>query len=303
MGTDHSFQKSKTKISVLAILLLCGCSQPTPIPLEEFDGERAFRHAETQVSYGPRPPGSEAHQMTGDYISQVLEENGWQVREQSFQFNQIEGRNIYGVAGPEDGLWIILGAHYDTRPVADQDEFAPETPVVGANDGASGVAVLLELSRILKPSSLNIHLWLTFFDAEDSGGINGNQWAFGAMNFAQSLDGRPDAVVIVDMIGDADLNIYQERNSNPSLTNEIWKVAGDLGYPGFIPEPGRTILDDHVPFLQIGIPAVDIIDFDYPYWHTTEDTLDKISADSLEQVGRTLQTWLLAKQPLAENGD
>lgn len=303
MGTSKVIINLKIAISILAVLQLCGCSGGTPIPMPDFDGERAFQHAEKQVSYGPRPPGSEAHRMTGDYISRTLEENGWQVKEQSFQFNQVEGRNIYGVAGPEDGLWVILGAHYDTRPVADQDKLSPESPVIGANDGASGVAILLELSRVLVPSTLDIHLWLTFFDAEDSGGLNGNEWAFGAMNFAQSLEGHPDAVVIVDMVGDADLNIYQEQNSDPSITDEIWSIAGELGNTGFIPEAGRTILDDHVPFLRIGIPAVDIIDFDYPYWHTTEDTLDKISADSLEQVGRTLQAWLQTKRPLEDIGE
>jgi Zn-dependent M28 family amino/carboxypeptidase len=100
------------------------------------------------------------------------------------------------------------------------------------------------------------------------------------------------------MIGDADQNIYIERNSNPELSEEIWEIAAELGYGrSFIPTPRHSILDDHTPFLQAGIPAVDIIDFDYPYWHTTEDTVDKVSAESLEAVGRTLQEWLARRFP------
>jgi Zn-dependent M28 family amino/carboxypeptidase len=107
------------------------------------------------------------------------------------------------------------------------------------------------------------------------------------------LEFRPEAVVIVDMIGDADLNIYIEQNSNSALVNEIWNIAAELGYEqSFIPEPKYSILDDHTPFLQAGIPAVDIIDFDYPYWHTTNDTVDKVSAESLRVVGTTLQEWI-----------
>jgi Zn-dependent M28 family amino/carboxypeptidase len=298
---SHRLTKAVLLLSVLAVLV--GCSSKVPNVQEDFNGENALAHVQAQISYGPRPPGSEAHRLTGEFIHDTLEANGWKVSEQKFPFGSIEGSNIYGAAGPEGGRWIILGAHYDTRPIADRDTTSPNLPVLGANDGASGVAVLLELSRILIPSTLNVHVWLTFFDAEDSGGIDEKLWAFGATKFAENLEAYPDAVVIVDMVGDSDLNLYFERNSDPVLSAEIWDVAQANGFPGFIPEEKYTIIDDHLPFVRLGIPAIDIIDFDYPYWHTTEDTFDKVSAESLEQVGRTIQIWLMDHQPLADSNE
>ena len=118
----------------------------------------------------------------------------------------------------------------------------------------------------------------------------------GSRAFVDALDTRPEAVVIVDMIGDASQDIYIERNSDPALVDEIWGIAGELGYSDrIIPTPRHSMLDDHTPFLEAGIPAVDMIDFDYAYWHTTDDTPDKISAESLEAVGATLQEWLLRR--------
>jgi Zn-dependent M28 family amino/carboxypeptidase len=164
--------------------------------------------------------------------------------------------------------------------------------VPGANDGASGVAVLLELSRDL-PSTLDSQLWLVFFDAEDNGGQKGWDWIMGSRAFVANLQGKPDAVVVVDMVGDANLDIYMEANSNQILKDEIWQQAAALGYNQFLPKVKNSIIDDHTPFLQAGIPAVDIIDFNYPYWHTTNDTLDKVSAASLDVVGETVLAWLL----------
>jgi Zn-dependent M28 family amino/carboxypeptidase len=205
-------------------------------------------------------------------------------------------QNVIGKRGT--GVpWIILGAHYDTRMFADRDP-DPENhrqPVPGANDGASGVAVLLELARVL-PTNLTGEIWLVFFDAEDNGDIVGWDWILGSKAFVDLLDGQPDAVVIVDMIGDRNQDIYWEKNSDLGLTREIWGVAENLGYADrFISYPKYRILDDHVPFLEVGIPAVDIIDFDYPAWHTVNDTIDKVSAQSLETVGDVLYHWLLEK--------
>jgi Zn-dependent M28 family amino/carboxypeptidase len=186
-------------------------------------------------------------------------------------------RNIFARRG-EAGPWIILGAHYDSRILADQD---PDPnlrtqPVMGANDGASGVAVLLELARTL-PADLPLNIWLVFFDAEDNGDIQGWEWIMGSSAFVQTLPAKPDAAIIIDMIGDANLNIPKEQNSTPALVEEIWQTAKELGYETiFLDQPGYSMLDDHTPFLQAGIPAVDIIDFDYPYSHTLEDTADKV---------------------------
>jgi Zn-dependent M28 family amino/carboxypeptidase len=231
----------------------------------------------------------------GDWIVQELKDHGWRVEEQIFPYREFQGRNIIGIGGPGIGEWVILGAHYDTRPISDRDQHNPMKPVPGANDGGSGVAVLLELARVLQPQNLQRPVWLVFFDLEDSGGIDGMEWIQGSTYFAENLDEFPHQVIIVDMVGDADLQLYYERNSDLALQSEVWEVAADMGFDGFISEYKHSMIDDHTPFLRLGIPAIDIIDFDYPYWHTTEDTLDKISSDSLEQVGQTLQKWLFSK--------
>jgi Zn-dependent M28 family amino/carboxypeptidase len=187
---------------------------------------------------------------------------------------------------------IIIGAHYDSRILADQDPGQGRTgPVPGANDGASGVAILLELARTLPADGIPVEL--VFFDAEDSGGLDGRDWIMGSRAFVANLKSYPKAAIIVDMIGDVNLNIYIESNSNQTLVNQIWKQAANLGYSDeFIATPKYSMEDDHTPFLEAGIPAVDIIDFDYPYWHTAADTLDKVSPNSLQIVGRVLENWL-----------
>jgi Zn-dependent M28 family amino/carboxypeptidase len=158
--------------------------------------------------------------------------------------------------------------------------------------------VLLELARSLPEGTVPV--WLVFFDAEDNGNIEGWDWILGSREFVANNPVQPRAAVIVDMIGEVDLNIYKELNSNPELTDEIWAVARELGYETkFIPEYKHSMLDDHTPFVQAGIPAVDIIDFDYPYWHTVQDTPDKVSAESLDTVGETLFIWVVqqSQQP------
>jgi Zn-dependent M28 family amino/carboxypeptidase len=174
----------------------------------------------------------------------------------------------------------------------DPDSANQTKPVPGANDGASGVAVLLELARTLPENTPSI--WLVFFDAEDNGRIEGWDWILGSREFVKNNSFRPQAVIIVDMIGEADLHIYREGNSDPQLTDEIWATARSLGYTSqFIDEYRHSMIDDHLPFLEVNIPAVDIIDFDYPYWHTIHDTPDKVSADSLDAVGETLYAWVV----------
>ena len=264
----------------------------TPPEPESFDGQRALADVQTQVAFGPRTPGSTGHAQVVEWMREELSDAGWESRIQSAEMLGHQIQNVIAYRGEEQPT-IIIAAHYDTRLFADNnpDPAMRLEPVPGANDGASGVAVLLELARVL-PEEDN-STWLVFFDAEDNGRIEGWDWILGSQAFVAELDFRPEAVVIVDMIGDADQNIYIERNSDPALVQEIWSVAAELGYDGaFIPEAKYSILDDHTPFLQAGIPAVDIIDFDYPYWHTVEDTADKISAGSLQAVGETLQEWI-----------
>jgi Zn-dependent M28 family amino/carboxypeptidase len=272
----------------LFLLLLSACSSPDPEPLV-FDGEAAYEHALAQCDIGFRPTGSEAGWATGDYIISELEAQGWTVETQEFTYRDTPVRNIVGRAG--EGPILILGAHYDTRRSADEED--PSVPVMGANDGASGVAVLLELARVLDPDQLQNEVWLTFFDAEDNGGLDGWDWIVGSTYMAEHLEVEPEAMILVDMVGDADQQFYYEGNSDPALREELWQIAADLGYgETFIPEHRWTMIDDHVPFARRGIPAVDIIDFDYPYWHTTQDTCDKVSAQSLERVGRVVEQYV-----------
>ena len=261
-------------------------------------------HVEAQMEFGPRPTGSDAWLQTGDYILAQLSKNGWHTEVQTFTYRGIEGRNLIGRGGIEGGAVFLVGAHYDTRRRADRDLASPELPVPGANDGASGVAVLLELARVLDLNAVDGEVWLVFFDAEDNGRLDGWDWIVGSSYFAAHLAIVPEYVIIVDMVGDADQDIYFEVSSEPDLGAYLWTVAASLGYSDyFIPELRHSILDDHTPFLRKGIPAVDIIDFDYPYWHTTEDTIDKVNPASLERVGRTLETFFEAggRYPGEEN--
>lgn len=265
---------------------------PGPAPESPFDGQRALALAEEQVEMGPRYPGSDGHRQVQIWIQSTLDEYGWRTSLQTFEKDGVVLLNI-DARRDSDAPQILLGAHYDTRPLADQDDTSPDAPVPGANDGASGVAVLLELARVLPTWSRGCQPGLVFFDAEDSGGLSGWDWHEGADFYVENLTQLPEAVVIIDMIGDRDLQIFFDRNSNEELSNRIWERARALGYEAFIPEFKYAMVDDHTPFRLEGVPSALLIDFDYPYWHTTEDTIDKLSADSLEAVGRTVQEWLL----------
>ena len=290
-------QKISRPIIFLLTILITTCAPLSPEI--QFDGQRAFSLIEDQLAFGPRIPGTLGHARTVTWIQENLRAAGWSTE---LQEATMMGHPIKNVVARREGQedaepWIILGAHYDTRIYADRDPDPNKRnqPVPGANDGASGVAVLLELARVL-PEDYPGKIWLVFFDAEDNGGIQGWDWILGSRAYVDRLEGQPDAVVIVDMIGDADLNIKVEPSSDSNLTKEIWSHAASLGYEQhFQPILGPRILDDHTPFLRAGIPAVDIIDFDYPYWHTTGDTLDKVSAESLRVIGDTLMAWLASK--------
>lgn len=270
----------------------------TPPPLH-FSGDLAFVHAAAQMQWIPRHTGTEGWRACGDYILEQLAAQGWQIEEQPFEYQGFACRNLLGKRG--DGPLLIIGAHYDSRRRADRDPNPAnhDLPVPAANDGASGVAVLLELARVLKPETLGRTIWLAAFDAEDNGGggIEGWDWIQGSTYMAENLPRTPQGMLLADMIGDADQQIYYEANSHAEMLRGVWQVAADLNYPSFIPEYRYTMIDDHLPFARQGIPAADLIDFDYPYWHTVADTLDKISPASLEAVGRTIEEWLARGAP------
>jgi glutaminyl-peptide cyclotransferase len=282
-------------VSILFTFPAC-VSITTPTAPLKFDGARAYSDVEYQVGLGPRTPDSQAHARVVDWIQQEISQSGWDVQVQTGTEMDHPYQNIIAKRGTGTP-WFIIGAHYDSRLWAnqDQDPQKQKQPVAGANDGASGVAVLLELGRVL-PKDLKGQIWLAFFDAEDQGNIPGWDWTLGSRAMADSLSKKPDGVIVIDMIGDKNLDIYMERNSSKELTQQIWDSAANLGYQNlFIPKYKFSMEDDHTPFLQKGIPAVDIIDFDYPYWHTTGDTADKVSAASLQTVGDTLYNWLTSR--------
>lgn len=279
---------------VITALVVWKVSLPKLFPAP-FDGQQAYRDVLAQVAFGPRIPDSQAHAKTIAYIQEELRKAGWKNQAQKTTWNGFTVVNI--IASRDDQTpQIIFGAHYDSRLLADQDPGSGRnSPVPGANDGASGVAVLLELARALPPDSLPT--WLVFFDAEDNGGLDGRDWIMGSRAFVTKLSFHPRATIIVDMVGDSDLNIFEECNSNETLVTEIWHQASMLGYgQQFIQSSKWCMEDDHTPFLAAGIPAVDIIDFDYPYWHTVADTPDKVSAKSLKIVGETLLSWMATQR-------
>jgi len=267
-------------------------TQPELTPVT-FSGQHAYTDVITQVAFGERVPGTDGHAKVQAWMRSELESAGWQME---IQTSEALGHPVENVVAKNshETPQIVIGAHYDSRILADQDPNPANRskPMPGANDGASGVAVLLELARSLPKNTVPV--WLVFFDAEDNGKIDGWDWILGSREFVKANPIQPRAVIVIDMIGDSNLNIYKERNSNSQLTDEIWGTAKSLGYENkFIPSYKYSMEDDHTPFLEAGLPAVDIIDFDYPYWHTTQDTPDKVSAESLQAVGETLSTWIV----------
>jgi Zn-dependent M28 family amino/carboxypeptidase len=227
-------------------------------------------------------------------IAETFESFGWGVEFQNFTHNNTECVNIIMKWASENNAPLILGAHYDTRPPGPSDPGSG----VGANDGASGVAVLLELANSL-PEEIRPNVEIVLFDAEDSGRIPGWDWILGSTHYVSQLSSERrntiKAMVLLDMVGDIDLELRRERSSTTSLQNSIWSIADQLGYNDtFTDSYGWSVIDDHSPFLDADIAAVDIIQTPFPsYWHTLDDTPDKCSADSLEIVGEVLEVFIV----------
>lgn len=291
-------------IIVLAVCILQVSGQVTHTPI--FDGESSYGFLTGQCDFGPRPPGSENLTRCTTYIVETLESFNWTVTIQNFTYRETACANIIATWNDTTDSPIILGAHFDTRPNATSDNLSNRhLPIMGANDGASGTAVLMELARIL-PTSERPKVEFVFFDAEDSGGLNGWDWIQGSTYYVSQLTTQRkstiEAMILADMVGDADLYLPKEGTSTQSLKNIIWSIAADLGYSStFVDTPGGSVIDDHRPFLDAQIPAVDIIQVPFPsYWHTLEDTPDKCSAESLEIVGEVLEVFVVGYD--AENG-
>jgi len=260
-----------------------------------FDPDQAFAYLTKQCEFGPRFPGSMAHKETQAYLLAELQKFAQEIELQPFEFRQgnqtIQMNNILARFGAENSETILLAAHWDTRPFADQDTkpVNRNQPILGANDGASGVAVLLEVARVLKSKSPPRQVIIVLFDGEDYGRTATNMF-LGSRHFARNMGHwQPDFGILLDMVGDRNLGLPIEQNSwnaNRELTESVWRRAQEMGLSPFQHRPGYAIMDDHLPLIDAGVPMVDIIDFDYPYWHTLEDTLDKCSAKSLEVVGQ-----------------
>lgn len=295
------------KFKVLFLLLIViitssGCSSQV-----EFNGDRAYESLKTQVNFTQRYPEGKDAKACRDYLKAELEPNCHKYIEQDFTLRvnkkNLNLKNIIGIINPNADNFIIIGSHYDNRPYCDKDKDKKykNTPCPGANDGASSTAVVLELAKVFKASKPKCGIVFVLFDGEDYG-LDGEDMCLGSDYFASHLDVLGDIKpkinegILLDMVGDANLNIYIEKISNyvnPNLVGNVWKAAKELDYEKyFIPKAKYSISDDHMPLIKKGIKCIDIIDFDYKYWHTHEDTPDKCSPKSLKIVGDVIIKYI-----------
>jgi len=291
-------------------------------PAERFNGLRAYGYLKQICDLGARISGSDAMRQQQELLEKHFTELGGQVEYQRFQFPRhpltgkpVEMANLIVRWHPETTERILLCAHYDTRPYADQDPNPRLRKLglfLGANDGGSGTVVLMELGHHLKDLPSRYGIDFVFFDAEEFVFIQRDKYFLGSTHFAQDYVDQPPAHryvggVLLDMVGDAKLSVYQETHSamwpdTRQLVQEIWGTADRLGVKEFIPRVGYQVQDDHLPLNRIAqIPVCDVIDFQYPdrsnrYWHTTADTPARCSAESLGKVGWVIQEWLATKQ-------
>ena len=284
---------------VLVFALACQARAGDGSGVREFKGTTAFSYVEKQMSFGPRIPNTPGHDKMGDWLLTELRARADTVIVQDFQPRTSKGqtlklRNFLARFRPQATDRILYLAHWDTRPFADKSQNLGQQrmPVPGANDGASGVAVLLGVADALKAKPATVGVDLLFVDGEDFGDFNDStETLIGARYFAKHLPPGYTTLfgVLFDMVGDKDLQFQQEGYSManaPEVVQRVWQTADRLGYGRvFQARAGQTLIDDHVPLQQAGIRAIDVIDFDFPYHHTTEDTIDKVSAQSLQIVG------------------
>ena len=281
-----------------------------------FDADSAWVFVENQVKFGPRVPNSEAHVACGNYLTSELKRFGAQVYEQeatltAYNGTQLKAKNIIGSYNPENSKRVLLFAHWDSRPYADHDKDPANQmkPIDGADDGASGVGVLLEMARQFSIKSPAIGIDIIFFDAEDYGTpefvkeYKENTWCLGAQFWAKNphVKGyKADFGILLDMVGAKNASFFKEATSMryaPQIVEEVWSTARDLGYGKFfINAEGGAITDDHqYVILGRNIPCIDIIYTDPesdngfgPHWHTQNDTMDNIDRETLKAVGQTV---------------
>ncbi len=304
-----SAARSASVLALLCCLLTLGCSaQPqstSPAPVAQastagtpqtdappasstggFDGQRAYEHVAKLVSFGPRPPASEGMRRAQDYIREQLKSFGCAVEEDDFHANTPAGsmamKNIVAKIPGSSSSVVLLTTHYDTYRLPG---------FVGADDGGSSSGMMLEMARQLCGRKAAFSIWIAFFDGEEAfGDWSETDGTYGSRQMAAKLAAsgelkRIKAMMLSDLIGNRNLRIKRESNSTRWLTDLVWSTAARLGYSDAFVSQEVPIEDDHLPFLRRGVPAVDIIDLEAPYWHTGGDTLDKISARSLAIVG------------------
>lgn len=257
--------------------------------MSPIDQQAIRRHLEKIVSFGPHPPGSPAQAQVGDYLVEQLKGLGLQAHVDEFDpitpMGRLKMRNIWGVIPGKSDRIIILASHYDSKYFKDFE-------FVGANDGGSSSALVLELARVLaKNNPTGFTIWCVFFDGEESI----DEWTdldslYGSRQFVQMLTRRNQlervaALFLFDLIGDQNLTLRREGNSTPWLSDIIWTTGQEMGFSSIFLQGGTVVIDDHIPFVRAGVPAVDLIDLDYPEWHTAGDTIDKVSIDNVASVG------------------
>jgi glutaminyl-peptide cyclotransferase len=278
-----------------------------------FSRTRAWKDLTTQCDFGPRPPETEAHLKCRDYIVDELKKSCEKVHLQPFE-------HVWTINGKTQHMWNIIGeqnwasskvrmvlfAHWDTRPEADQekDPVKAKMPIPGADDGASETAILIELARVLKVKPANVGVMYVFLDGEDLGPSEEEMY-LGAIKFAQSLPTpKANYGILLDMVGNTDLHVPKEPSgeaSAPELTRSLYDFAGKIGLQDTFPNTeGPSINDDHLPIIKAGLPTIDLIDFMdyyYTYWHTLQDTPEHCSPESLYKVGYLMQEWLRKPTP------
>lgn len=321
--------KIKNHNTYLPLLLLsallwisCGGKKPQPsqqpqaaVVVPTFNADSAYRYTAEQVAFGPRVPNSEAHRACGEWLAQTLERFGAQVTSQhvtlrAYDGTPLQARNIIGSYKPETKKRVLLCAHWDSRPWADEDPDPKNhhTPILGANDGASGVGVLLEIARHLQAQPTEIGIDIIFFDAEDygehssyTGNYDGIAWCLGSQYWARvpHTEGYMARFgILLDMVGGKGARFYQEvisKNFAQHIVDKVWKAAHASGLGEWYPyEEGGVITDDHLPINQIArIPCIDIIGH-YPEtgfaptWHTMDDTMENIDPMVLRAAGQTV---------------
>ena len=297
--------------SLFLTLIFLGCQSNVP----RFDEDHAFSYLVAQCDFGPRNPGSDGYYACLDYLITELDQSANEIILQDFSYQEqrynkrYNLENIVARFNPDAEFQTVISAHWDTRPWADQEDLRQDRdqPIIGANDGASGVAILLELAKIMGENPPPIGVNLVFFDGEDLGVPGENEtYCQGSRFFAKNLPiPRPDEAINLDMVGDKQLVLPIERYSleyHPKLVRHLWDRAKDMGLDAFIGRVDYAIYDDHIPLNEIaGIPSIDIIDFKYPnsyanFWHTLNDIPENCSEESLGQVGDLMVDYIYNRE-------